>query len=411
MQPAFLLLALLGPPTPQAVDQAQLAALAAALAAPEEGALAALGPEHAEEAIALLAERRLPAEGDAVVLLSPSQDERLLSWLAALPPAQLRGTLAALYEDKAPFLAREVGVRVLERIGGGEDLVLLARLARPETGLEARRAEKAFEAARLAGEGREAPSFSTVLRAFDEAHPALLAGVLGALDACGENRLAALARLLGRRPDADGLVLAELERAAALEPAPHDARVSNEVERVAVGADPATSIAAIGVLEALDQTESVELLIHLLDHPVGGVGERARRALAALTGQRFACSTDWLAWLKAEDDWWWKSGERALARLSLATDAEFAALLGDVGRHRLFRHMIAPAVAAQAGMRSADLAAYASAVLGNLGSPSAVPALRALAVEHADPGVRRAAAAALARLEPRSRIASQGDRP
>jgi HEAT repeat protein len=50
-------------------------------------------------------------------------------------------------------------------------------------------------------------------------------------------------------------------------------------------------------------------------------------------------------------------------------------------------------------------------VLGNLGSPSAVPALRALAGEHADPGVRRAAAAALARLESRSPIASQGDRP
>lgn len=398
MDSALLLFSLLPVASPQAVDAAQLAAVVAALASADQGALAALGPAHAEEVIDLLAQRRVPAEDGQSVLLTQDQGERLYAWLGALPEKELRGVLAAL--EPAPFLSREVGVRALERAGVGEDLVLLALLARPETALEARRAARRFEAAVEAALLREAPSLSTVLKAFDEAHPALLQGVLRAAEACGEDRLSTLARLLGRRPDADGLVLAALERAARLAPGPHDARVANEVERLVAGSDPVTTIAAIGALEALDQTEAVELLIGLLDHPSGGVRERALRALTALTGQRLDGPEAWGAWLAAEESWWSQSGERALARLRFAPDAEFAALLGDLGRHRLFRHTIAPAVAAEIGLRRGSLAAYASAVLGNLGSQAAAPALSALAEHHDDWEVRRAASAAMARLNP-----------
>jgi len=409
MHSSLLLLAFLPPAGLQDVDPAQLAAVAAALCAAEAGALAALGPAHAEEVISLLAERRVPAQDGQTALLAPEQEERLHGWLGALPRGELRAVLASLAREPAPYLAREVGVRALERGGDGEDLVLLVRLARPETELEALRAPRRFEAAVDASVRREPPSLSAVLTAFDEAHGALLQGVLRAAETCPEDRLSMLARLLGRRSEADGLVLAALERTARLVPGPHDARVSNEVERLAVGSDPAVSIAAIGALEALDQTEAAGLLTDLLDHQLGGVRERARRALEALTGQRRESAAAWRAWLTAEEEWWTKAGERALARLHFASDGEFAALVGDLGRHRLFRHTIAPAVAAEIGARRGELAAYAAAVLGNLGSPSAVPALAALAEEHADPDVRRAAAAALSRLDPRPAAVAQGE--
>lgn len=397
MLSASLLLALapLTPAGPEAPDPAQLLEVVAALEAGAP-ALAALTPAHAEEVVSILAERRVQAGEGRILFLSGEQDEALLAWLAGLPPGELRRVLEALALEGA-FLDREVGVRALERAGAGSDLSLLVRLARPETPLEARRAPRRCEAAVDAMVRREPPLLIDLREAFQEAHPALQPSILRAAPACPEG-LTAFASLLGLRPEADVLVLTAIERAAKRAPEAPDRRLTGEVLRLASTSDVAASVAAIGALEALDDAESVPLLVGLLDHPNGGVRQRAERALVALTGQHLASPEEWDAWCQGEEEWWCARGADCLTRLGIARDAEVVALLRELGRHRLYRHAIAPAIVGELEVRGADVAAYGAAVLGNLGSRTAVPALSRLALEQEDPTASRALSAALARL-------------
>jgi len=356
MLSASLLLALapLAAAGPEAPDPAQLLEVVAALEAGTP-ALAALSPAHAEEVVSILAERRVSAGEGRILFLSGEQDEALLAWLAGLPPGELR--------------------RVLE----------------------ARRAPRRCEAAVDAMVRREAPLLADLREAFEEAHPALQTYILRAAPACPEG-LTAFASLLGLRPEADVLVLTALERAAKRAPEAPDGRLTGEVLRLASCSDVAASVAAIGALEALDDAESVPLLVGLLDHPNGGVRQRAERALVALTGQHLDSPEAWDAWCLDEENWWCARGSDCLGRLGIARDAEVVALLRELGRHRLYRHAIAPAIVGELEVRGADVAAYGAAVLGNLGSRTAVPGLSRLALEQEDPTASRALSAALARL-------------
>ena len=162
--------------------------------------------------------------------------------------------------------------------------------------------------------------------------------------------------------------------------------------------DPTTLTLAVLACGSLDDVNSVEALIPLLNHPVEHVRSTAAATLRKLTGMPLGGDAErWSAWHRAEIDWWRRQAPAHLAALDSADRHEVSRAVHELAKRRLFRHQTARPIARCLDRRQPDIQLLACAALGHLGSPTAASAL-ITALESPSQPLARAAEQALRRI-------------
>jgi len=158
-------------------------------------------------------------------------------------------------------------------------------------------------------------------------------------------RLALLVGLLGLRPGSDGLVLNRVHGLALrLGPVLDDVEVRS-VRAYLESIAPFERVGAAMAVGALQDRDSLDALVELLDDAEPSVRNAAHDSLRHLSAMTIGPSPDrWRAWLEREDEWWRERGARQLARLGEVERAEAFEILREAAQHRLYRDEIAVAV-------------------------------------------------------------------
>lgn len=345
----------------------------------------------------LAVEARLVLAGDGEVLpLDEVRLEAVRAALAARPRRELVAFLEALSRQPLELRERLEAHRLFSAAAGCDQLRLLVRISlAPGDGLPPQELRTSFVATLAAVLSREAGGLDQIPALFAESPPALASSVIEAVAAVdGARATQVLARLLGRVPGLDGLLLGRLaqrEESADL----CDEFVLDGLRRYLKHADPVLSVAACRATAALGDDGSIEELIGLLEQGEERVRAAAGEALGVLSGLAFGLDVErWSSWFQAETRWWSERADAELARIEGARGPEYLRAARAALEHRLHRDRIAEAFVQALGRRDADEVWLACRALGELGSRVAVPALIEC-LEHEEKAVREAAWRAL----------------
>lgn len=364
-------------------------------------ALAALGSPALPALLACLAEG-LPAPGVGGSEAAPRPLDRtdrsiVLEALARAPRSELAACFRGLDPEPATRPLRVAALEVMAEVAQERDLELLLALAAvpadasPNDPLLLALTEAV---SRLLA--RDSGGFAALQGLVPEAHPVQQAHLLRALArAGGERALGALAHLASFAPRLEGQILREIGLAAesALPPFPED--VLRTVRRLLLEEDPTRRRDAALALGALQDVESLPLLIEELEAEHAGLREAALWALRRITGLSFSGSpARWRSWHAQETRWWEAEQPRLVAELRAGDVPRAASAVRELALHRLYRHEIAAEVMHALEDPLPELRVLAASALGQLESRTAAPALLA-ALEDEDRAVRDAACAAL----------------
>ena len=386
-----------------AVDAERQAAVGAVLTgegSPEGLAqgLIELGPAHVAEVFAVLVDGRAVLEEDGVrrpVSLPPRLATPVRLALAAGPQEELRGFLLGLATGTPTAAERSTALDVVGGVGAREDLGLLVELAEPAAGQARvdRSVRGAFEQGLERLTARHAITPRELARACLEAHPSVIGGLLGALGR-GEPRQAAgeLAGLLGRIPEADGLLLSQLDSIGSRLQAPVAQDVAHAARGYLSSVRPELVLGAVAVAGSLRDMAAIPDLVGLVGDPQAG--RRAAEVLTSLCGKRFGTAQEWEEWYAGELTWLEREAPARLAQLELGTPAEVARILTELAGKRHFRDHVDLAVAGVLARPEEDLVRLACSLLGHLRSARVTPELEGLA-GHPSVVVRTEAARAL----------------
>jgi HEAT repeat protein len=369
-----------------------------------EESVAALGFDAIPRVFDALAQGQLRVitERGAMELrpLEPYEAIVLHGALARMSATDVRAFLRGL--AAAPLGAEERGLalRLLGDVGQCADVELLVTLTLPLDGGRVPGPERrAFQSGLEAILGREPCAPRTLIEAYRGVPVDLAAAVVWATGRMDSSQgLETLARMLGVLGDADPLILAEMARLGDVvpHPVPEEARakarpflVSNDLERLLV---------AVSTVNKLEDHEAVPLLIDLTDHPVRAVSNAAAEALRETSGIDRGRDTEaWEEWYVRSEEWWRYEAPELLASVPDGEVSLASRALLEVSKWRFYRHDLAPVVAQALGRDETELVVLACAVLGHLGSWTALPDL-VDCVGDPDPDVRAAAVAALRRI-------------
>jgi len=316
--------------------------------------------------------------------------------LAVRPRRELVTFLDGL--SRAPLELRErlEAHRLFSVAGGGEHLRLLLRLSLvPGDGLPPQELRASFVGALAAVLKRDELALEQIPSLFAESPPGLVGSVIEAVaEVTGPHATQVLARLLGRVPGLDGLLLGRLaQRADSADLC--DEFVLDGLRRYLRHADPVLVVAACRALAVLGDDGAVEELIVLLERGDERVRAASGAALTTLSGLSFGLDVErWSSWFQDEQRWWNERAETELARVEGARGAEYVRAARAVLEHRLHRDRIAEAFVQALGRRAADEVWLACRALGELRSRVSLAAL-VECLEHEDPAVREAAWRAL----------------
>ena len=359
--------------------------------------LAALPTEELPHLFRVAVEARLVlSDGSGVLPLDDAQREAVQAALVARPRRELLEFLDSLTREPLELRERLEAHRVFSAVGSGEHLRLLLRLSSsPGEVLPAQeiRASLATTLAEVLRVDERAMDQVPVL--FSESPPGLSSSVVEALaQVPGARATQMLARLLGRVPGLDALLLGRLAQRAG-SAGLCDEFVLDGVRRYLRHGDPALASAACRAASALGDDGSVEALIALLEHEQARVRSAAAEALRSLSGLAFALDHErWASWYQVESRWWSERAEGELARIEGARGQEFVRAARQVLEHRLYRGRIAEAFVQALARRDAEEVWMACRALGELRSRVAIPALIEC-LEHPEKSVREAAWRAL----------------
>ena len=231
---------------------------------------------------------------------------------------------------------------------------------------------------------------------------------MGTIDAAQKTRLI---RALGRCPS--GHAFAMLGELLAGNEAFH-ATILAQMGRIANATQPASEVRSIARMRELlhssdlrvsseaaltlgkvEDMESLDALIDLLDHPDERLSANAHWALMRISGRRFRPeSRRWAAWHAAEREWWSTRGQELLETLRSGAAGEVSTALNELATHKLYRHSIAQALRPLLGDRRNDIVLLSCSALYSLRSAAALPELLA-ALSHPDTRIRESALRAL----------------
>lgn len=398
------------PQEPRTPDPHEVSVRVARLLA--EASRSGSGGDELVLALVALGDAALPAAFDALVQGRVSEDDLDVAWteldrrqeqatLAAitrLSPASVRAFLAGIALPETGTRERAVALRVLAESAKPGDLELCFALAAGDAAAE-RDVRVALEQALLRIVARE-PAATTALGArFAARPPALYSAVVRALGSAGSPQaLRMLSELLGAAPAADALLLCEIARVGGLLPQPIEPRVRTRVREYLRRSDPQLLAAAVYAVGRLGDGEAAEQLVALLQSELEHVRTSAHRVLRELSGAHLPLQHErWAGWYRRESEWWRRDAPFHKAELGSGAQYQVAAALRELAVHRLYRHELAPEVARCLEHPERDLVLLACAVLGQLGSRTALPGLVDL-LDRQDPACAQAAQRALERI-------------
>ncbi|MFN0244285.1 MAG: HEAT repeat domain-containing protein [Planctomycetota bacterium] len=376
--------------------------------------LAALGPRAIPALLEVLALRPRPrdptprssSKSDARAKLhdTPPADpiaESLLAALVEMPGIKLRSALEDSIARDSSARARCAVLRCLGRAGTARDLALVARAActvAPDEPM-ADEVRSALVRALLEVLARDPSACGAIEGVYPHVAPVVRPGFLEALGLrAGDAALRSLSRLLHIDADLRARALVEIGRAAAKSSRPVDDDVLANVRRYLVEGVPAGLPEAILAVGYLDDCESIPQLIALLSSEHRGARANAQWSLQRITRLGFRDTPDqWAAWYASEMEWWTRVWPSLAEDLHGRDRTRLRVALAQLGSRNLDRHRLAVEVAATLQVEDLTTQDLACAVLGQLGSSAAVPALIA-ALEHDDAAIRTSAWSALRKI-------------
>jgi HEAT repeat protein len=230
-------------------------------------------------------------------------------------------------------------------------------------------------ASHLARRG-ELTSFSLVLR---EAEPEVLPLIASAVARSGyEGYMPFLARLLGSSPEADEAVLEAIVAGATARP---DVDGPGDVTLAAVRGYLESPVAglrrtAAQAVACLHDSGAIPTLAGLLADGDARVVTSASAALRSLAGADHGADPErWREWYAAELLWWRDEAQAVTGRLTGDDPADAHKALGELLRHRLWRHELADAIGPLVRRSDHPIGGDACTALGQLGSRRAIPYL------------------------------------
>ena len=279
--------------------------------------------------------------GDGVQVLSVIQRRLILDAYGELGGAFLRRELGTRLSAPADPAERRAAVRTLGVIADAYDLETLLDFAHVEgeerldrdmdgalreaTAAILRRDSRAFD--RLQSMWRSTPI---------EVRGALLAGVGATRD---PRSLELVKEVIAWHADDVGQAIAQVPKIGASS----DQRLNDELAfhlRSFIGPDrPSHMRAAILAVAALDDLESIPLLIELLDHESRGVRQNSLWALRDLTGQNYSSDAKrWSYWHAREVEWSRREQGKLFRQVVSRDAAEVMQALREISKHPLARH-------------------------------------------------------------------------
>jgi HEAT repeat protein len=363
--------------------------------------LGALPPEQLPELFSVLASGEVPGEkkNAAGIELDPVLRVALLESFGLHAPAHVRAFIAGL--DPLTDPARMAALEVLGETGRADDVDLILDIATPR-GPEAfvtRDVRKLATEALTRTLARDPRAIWDLHTAYEHAHPGLVVGVPAAIGAARPPEgLQVLTDLLGVVPELDPIVLVEIGTFAEAVDGPVDPMVIGKVRDHLGHGDPHIIRGAALAVGKLDDTLAVEDLIRLLHHSDLNVRSSADSALQRIADRDVRGeAARWETWYADELAWRDREGPRCLDQLMTSDRAFVAAALNEVATHRLFRHEFEDAIVGTLSWKDPGIVILACGVIGQLGTRSALPELRALAAG-SDPALSRASEGALRAL-------------
>lgn len=278
--------------------------------------------------------------------------------------ADVATAIAALGEDASPELAREFSQAVATILTRSDDP--LSQLATVITGCS--------------------PSVATPL-----------------VQAVGQSGRAQgmqlLGSLLGQSRDLDAQILTQLGVLGARQPDAVEPSMAEDVRAFLWSTDPGLVRTSLVTVAQMQDEEAVPDLIDLLEDDEPGVRSSAHWALREITGLGITSEPErWRTWFTAEQAWFAERGMDLRAHLGRASSKQVVAAVAELAQHRWRRHETAAEIHPLLQTDDPALRKLACSVLGQLGSRRSITPLRG-ALEDPNPGVRKAAQAALASIE------------
>lgn len=337
--------------------------------------------------------------------------ESVSAALAGQPLDALRAFLRAEVAADGGALERAVALELLARVGNAADLPLALDLARTPAGATEAPPQTALEQTvveLLRRDARALEQLGGLLRFAPESLRPPLVRAAGSVPSAASLQL--LTELLD---DAQLRVLAltQAGRVLAAGVRPPDERLVVRIERLLSGGGTVEQREAAVVLGKLGDFESVPDLIGLLEHGDRGVRENALWSLRQITGLKVGGNPKrWRGWYDAELGWWRAEAQRVFRLLHSGDQAQMVAAINEIAGRRYLRHDLARELTAALDSPSPEVLRMTCAALACLGSPTAVPELRARR-DHPNAEVRRAVDRALAALTGEQPLTGPGGRP
>ena len=244
----------------------------------------------------------------------------------------------------------------------------------------------------------------------EETYPSLRLAIVRAAGAAPSTESASfLAEVMDTDPSLDRMVLAELGRVLEAIDEPCDPWVELRVLSHLDSQEPSMRREACMTAGRVELFDAVPRLIELLEDPDEGARESAAWALERITAMRMKPEPErWLAWHRAELEWWSHDAREAFSQLRSSEAHEVAAAIRALSGHRNFRHQISEELCVVLKREEGSLAAQACAALGALGSARAIPEL-VEALSSPSEGTRTAAGSALERITGRTGLPAERD--
>jgi hypothetical protein len=317
--------------------------------------------------------------------------------LLALPRRELVRFLDEIAVSDSALRTRCVAATLLGDVGAGEHLKLLARLVTPlVTAPPSFEPRRSFEDALVSILERDPGALRLVRSFFLESPPALSGSIIEALGrASSAEGSKILASLLGHTSGLDPLILARIAARGPCGKREIDEEVRAAARRYLRRPEAPLIAAAVHACLELEDDDSVETLIELVDHPDGLVRGNVFRALQRISGLAFGEDAErWTRWYAGEMSWWERESAEVLRVIELGSGVEFTRAAKEALGHRLFGDRVAEAFVRGLERQDEEHAVLCCQALGQLQSSVGLEALIGC-LEHDEHAVREAAWLAL----------------
>jgi hypothetical protein len=306
-----------------------------------------------------------------------------------------------------------IGIAVLGEIGATPDDVRLAidlsKAKNPDEGINSQ-VSPVFEGAIERMLRRRPSLYSDVGLVIAKTTPTIQASLIAAIGAtCCRDASQCLARLLGRWPAIDRLLIQQIGRRSGKAPivlSPTDVAALRHFLESRETTLRREAALAVGRFE---DPEAVGALIDLLGDPDRGVQENAHWALRQITGLRFHLDPKrWRGWHDQERAWWTTAAPGLIEMLDSENPVPTAGAIRELSLRRLFRNEVTDKLVPLLAARNRKVSKIAFAAVENLESERAIPALIDL-LGDSDGSVQADALHALCRITGESHPAARAD--